>query len=163
MITKVAATLGLVMLLVMGAVHAPSSASAATGELVVNGGFEDPVVRVGSLSYSAAIPGWTLASGPALEVQHRIAGEPHGGNQHVELDSTGSSSMYQDIVTSSGGSYTVSFWVSPRPNVDAANNVLSAYWDGKLLETIRSGTGGSAMVWTQYAYTVTATSDLTRL
>ncbi|MBA2753300.1 MAG: hypothetical protein H0U40_02400 [Chloroflexia bacterium] len=163
MVTRVAATLGLVIMLLMGAIGAPSPASAAGSDLVANGGFEDPVVNTGSFAVLNAILGWTLAYGPGIEVQNRVAGTPNGGNQHVELDSRGSSAMYQDIATVPGVSYTVSFWVSPRPNVSAADNVLSASWDGGVLETISSGLGGSETVWVQYAYSVTATSSLTRL
>ena len=47
--------------------------------------------------------------------------------------------------------------------MSAADNVLSASWDGGLLQTVSSGAGGSATVWSHFSYTVTATSTVTRL
>lgn len=163
MVTRMSAAMALVMLLLMGAIGAPSPASAAASELVVNGGFEQSALPLDSWEVFLSLPGWTLAYGSGIELQNANAGAAHGGTHKVELDSHSSSAMYQDIATIPGLSYTVSFWVSPRPGVEAEDNVLSASWDGALLDTIYSGEGGAETVWTQYAYTVTATSSLTRL
>ena len=162
MVTRVAATLGLVIMLVIGAIGAPARTSAAGADLVVNGGFEQPMLSPGSFGVFGAIEDWTTAYGAGIELQNAIF-VAHGGAQVVELDSHSSSAMYQDIATVPGVSDTVSFWVSPRPGVNAEDNVLSASWDGRRLGTISSGPGGSVTAWTQYAYTVTATSSLTQL
>jgi len=150
-------------MLAIGSIGGPAPASAAASELMINGGFEQANLPLNSWDVFPTITGWSTAYGAGIEFQNANAGAAHTGTYKVELDSYNSSAMYQDITTIPGLSYTVSFWVSPRPGVSAADNVLSASWNGGLLETIYSGVGGSATVWTQYAYTVTATSTVTRL
>src|SRR4051794_9369740 len=75
------------------------TANTATAGLVTNGSFEADPVPFGSFTYLPAITGWTLASGPAIEIQNHVAGTPFDGNQFVELDSSANSSMYQDLAT----------------------------------------------------------------
>jgi hypothetical protein len=136
----------------------PSSAI----NLVVNGSFEAPAISPGSYAIFTSIPGWTSTMGDGIEIQNNVAGSPFDGNQHVELDSNNPSNMYQDIATSIGGSYLLSFGYSPRAGV--ADNRIEVYWDGSLLDTLNlSGVGNPNTVWNTYSYSVGATSNLTRL
>src|ERR1022692_3309196 len=70
--------------------------------IVVNGSFELPALSNGSWSLFSTIPGWDLASGPYIEVQNHVAGNPFDGNQFVELDSTAES-----VLLTSAGVYGV--------------------------------------------------------
>ena len=129
--------------------------------IVVNGSFEMPDVPTGSFGLFGSIPGWTLASGPSIEIQDRVAGTPFQGNQFLELDSTGNSSVYQDLSTTPG-LYTLSFAFSPRPGVAA--NSMQVFWNGSPLTTINvTGTGLPDTSWTVYSFGVTATGSTTRL
>src|SRR4051794_35970135 len=129
--------------------------------IVVNGGFEAPTVAMGSFTLFISIPGWTLASGPSIELQNHAAGSPFEGQQFLELDSNGESSVFQDLVTTPG-TYTLSFAFSPRPAV--AVNAMQVFWNGSLLDTLNaSGTGLANTQWTTHTYTVTATGSTTRL
>lgn len=111
-----------------------------------------------------SIPGWSTASGPGIELQNNNAGTQHGGEQNVELDSNGSSAIYQDIATIPGVSYKVSYWFSPRPGTSEADNVLQFSWDGSVIDVISaSGADLADTSWTQYTYTLVATSAWTRL
>ena len=82
------------------------AASSVTGiraaNIVVNGSFENPVLPTGTYSLLSSIPGWTLASGPSIEIQNHVAGSPFDGQQYLELDSSGESSVFQDLVTTPG-------------------------------------------------------------
>lgn len=158
-------------------------------QLVINGGFEAPVVTTGdqwdifpsgtpNLAWSAK---WVRNSGgPAIanaELHKGVNGwNPHGGSQHTELDSdfggpTSSQSgedasvqLFQDLPTKVGHEYTVSFWTSPRPGQGASENVIKAEMGGTELETItEDGSANGNTVWTEHTYTFTATSTLSRL
>jgi hypothetical protein len=129
--------------------------------IVVNGGFESPDIPSGSFSLLPSIPGWTLASGPSIEIQDHTAGSPFEGQQFLELDGSGNSSIFQDLVTVPGA-YVLSFAFSPRPGV--AVNSMDVRWNGSLLATVSaSGTGLADTQWITHTYNVTATGALTRL
>jgi len=129
--------------------------------IVVNGSFENPVLPTGTYSLLSSIPGWTLASGPSIEIQNQVAGSQFDGQQFLELDSSGESSVYQDLETSPG-TYFLSFAFSPRPTV--AVNSIQVFWNGSLLDTVNaSGTGLADTQWITHTYTVTATENTTRL
>lgn len=138
----------------------------ASANLVVNGDFEAPTIPGGTYEIfpPPPVPGWTLSSGPGIEIQNHIAGSPYTGNQFVELDSTANSSMYQDLATAAGERYTLSFAYSPRPGVAADSNGIDVFWDGSLIASLAlSGVGNGDTVWQVYSFDVTATGAATRL
>jgi hypothetical protein len=151
------------------ALFAVACALAATGslakaDLVTNGSFESPVIPSGSYAIFGSIPGWTTSSGPGIEIQNHIAGSPYHLDQFVELDSDSNSSMYQDLVTVAGQTYTLSFAYSPRPGVSDESNGIDLLWDGSLVTNIAlNGIGNGDTVWTVYSFNLVATSSLTRL
>lgn len=142
--------------------------------LIVNGGFETPDVSTGGYAiYTNADVGstsWTIESGNGLEIQDHAAGDPHGGNQLAELDSTNSSAISQTITTVAGGNYNLSFWYSPRPGRPAGDNTIGAkvkvVSNGTLLvdQIIGAGAvGGSNTVWQQFNYNFTAADTSTKI
>lgn len=139
--------------------------SANATPIVVNGSFELPNIPTGSFAlFPGGIPGWTVSSGPSIELQDHVAGLPFAGDQHVELDSTANSAMLQLLATSPGESFILSFAYSPRPGVSAASNGIQVFFDGSLLDTlILSGIGNPNTVWAVHSYGVTATAASTPL
>ena len=162
------------------------------GNIVVNGGFEEPVVMTEEkwdIYTSGEIPGWSVEWMPGpdmyegymrpsdayIELQRRVfdwtAAE---GSQWAELDSDwdgpvngltrepASIRIYQDLVTVPGEQYQLKFYFSPRPNTDASNNVLKVTWDGIDIDVI-SLAGGSDTTWMYHTYTLTATGYYTRI
>ncbi|AOX00751.1 hypothetical protein BJP34_16035 [Moorena producens PAL-8-15-08-1] len=138
-----------------------SQASALAAEnLVVNGSFEEPTVKL--LGYPKSVPGWQLSAGPAVEFQQGIAGAAYDGGQLVELDGLAVSGIYQDIPTEAGKTYKLTFAFSPRPNV--ADNKLNVSWgDTTVAQLDKSGEGLWDTDWQVYTYDLKATSDSTRL
>lgn len=133
-------------------------------ELLVNGSFELPVIGPGTFAVFATIPGWTSTtpSPGGIEVQRSVAGSPFSGLQHVELDSFVPSNMFQDVVTTPGGLYRVSFAYSPRPGV--LDNGIQVFWDGVLQTTLAaSGVGNNNTSWTVFQFDLPATLASTRL
>jgi hypothetical protein len=141
-----------------------SLANIASADIVINGGFEDPVIPTGTFSYLPSIPGWTLASGPAIEIQNHVAGTPFAGQQFVELDSSANGSMYQNLTTVAGQTYRLSFAYSPRPGVAESSNGIDIIWGGSDLGIIKqTGIGHADTVWGVRTFSLVATSSLTRL
>lgn len=139
-------------------------AGAARADMIVNGGFEAPVIANPSFSTFQAIPGWTTAFGPGIEVQNHVAGSPFAGNQFVELDSSANSGMYQDLATVAGQAYRLSFAYSPRPGVAANSTGIDVLWGGSTVSSLAlNGVGLSDTAWQVYTLDLTATSSLTRL
>ena len=129
--------------------------------MIINGGFENPVV-VGS-SVFGSIPGWT-ASGPGVEIQNGgIAGDPNGGVQLAELDSSGNSGISQAIATASGAWYNLSFFYSGAPYSNISTNGIMINWDGGFLDEIKEHNGTNNTKWTAHSYLVMATSTTTSL
>jgi hypothetical protein len=84
-------------------------------ELLVNGDFESPAFSADGWGVFTTIEGWRTSFGPGIEIQRHVAGQPHTGAQHVELDSHASSGMVQDVPTMDGEVYEIRFALSARP------------------------------------------------
>lgn len=115
-------------------------AGAAT--IVQNGSFETPVPgnsrglinnsvygnmpnTGGGWDIWRSLPGWTLASGPGIEVQtNRTLGtiDAQDGKYYLELDSTANSAI-QQFINLAVGRYQLSFYYSPRTNVVGDNGI----------------------------------------
>ena len=141
----------------------PPPAPSPSGELVINGGFESPALAPGSWDVFGRVPGWMRSSGPGIEIQHGVAGAPFAGNQHVELDSHGASSMFQWLKTQPGATYLVTYRVSPRPGIAAEDNALEVSWDGDVIDRYVSDRVVGETEWELRAMLVTASSNATRL
>lgn len=93
-----------------------TSAGAAT---ILNGSFED--IGSGTLNgngwnHFSGIPGWT--GDPNIEIQSaQTLGsiDAQHGNYYAELDTNQDAGIYQDVALDAG-SYSLSFWYSPRVN-----------------------------------------------
>jgi len=134
----------------------------AQQSLVTNGGFEEP--QIGKpWAVPATIPGWQTVSGAGPELQTSSVGwRPLEGTQMVELDSTRSTTIAQDLNTRPGGVYELSVSFSPRPKV--VDNRIGVYWNGQQLAVLdASGAGSSATNWQRFTYRVTATGATTEL
>lgn len=137
---------------------------AAAVNLVTNGSFESPDIPTKSYRFLSSIPGWSLVTGSKgrIEVQDRVAGSPFDGFQFVELDSTAVTGIFQDLATTVGQKYELTFAFSPRPTV--AQNILNINWGGNLVDSFSaSGVGFSNTNWNTYTYELVATSATTRL
>jgi hypothetical protein len=146
---------------------APSSAAADPPTLrnaVVNGGFERPLVPLGTSHPFPVIRGWRLAFGPDIEIQNRVAGDPESGRQFVELDSDASSGIWQRVPTRPGRLYRLQLFFSPRPGTSAAENVLVVHWRRFVVGRISAdGRGLRNTAWRMYAFKVRATRTSTRI
>ncbi len=135
----------------------------AHANLITNGSFESNVQANHTWNNYLNLTGWTGGK-YGIELRNNVAGAAYDGTNFVELDTYANSSMWQDIATIVGQSYTLSFAYSPREGVAASSNGISVLWNGALIaNNTGSGIGKSGNVWSIYSYTVKATGTITRL
>jgi hypothetical protein len=123
----------------------------ARGGLVVNGGFESGDTTGWTINYAFA-SGYPEAYGPA-----------HSGDYALELNAYiegDYDEIYQDIATTVGATYTMSFWLK-NAQTQPEYNDFQALWDETtLLDTLKNS---PAFDYAQYSFTVTATSATSRI
>jgi VCBS repeat-containing protein len=102
---------------------------------------------------SGDLTGW-VASDPGVETQFLgIGGEL--GNYAARLAPTGSvQTLYQNVATTPGQLYTVSFYIAGDP--EATSNEVVVTWDGETQVVVSNDFGG----FTQYSFTVLANASL---
>jgi hypothetical protein len=143
--------------------------------LLENGSFESHVVK-GSWDLFDEIPGWSLISGPGIELQRGVGGwDAFDGEQWLELDAdengpgggsfqgeTGSSSIMQSVQTGLGQQYLLTISFSARPGV--SDNHLIVSWDDEVvIDRSASGTGLSNTVWETITVMVMGSGNLSTL
>jgi Ca2+-binding RTX toxin-like protein/carbon monoxide dehydrogenase subunit G len=129
--------------------------------LIVNGSFETAVVGDNSNQLFNAVTGWTADTG-----QIQIKGDGYGGQyadegtQFADLDAdTGIDSFHQDIQTTNGQSYQLSFDAEARSGYATTTQTANVYWNGALIDSFDpSGTS-----YETHTYSVVGTGGLDRL
>ena len=91
--------------------------------LLDNGSFEDSVIS-SNWALRDSIPGWTNETNNKFELQRGILGGASDGAQHLELASTGNSTISQTVDTVPGDVYSLTFAFAGRPNTIEAENAL---------------------------------------
>lgn len=144
---------------------AAAAVQAAPVNLLVNGSFESTAVLNGNWVNVANIPGWQVQSGPGtgFEVRNNVVGAAHGGNNYIELDTNGNTTIVQLIDNLlPGAGYTLDFWYSPRVGQPASTNGLAVYWNNSLIDSFTAA-GSNVNVWVEHSYQVQATAGTNRL
>jgi PEP-CTERM motif/Protein of unknown function (DUF642) len=139
----------------------PVVASADPINLLTNGGFEATAQNNGTWNIYANLPGWT-GGAAGIEVRNNIAGSAFEGNNYVELDTTGNSSITQNVATINGAQYDLSFAYSGRPGVGAATNAIEVLWNNQSLGVIAQQ-GGAAHNWQTFQFSVTGAATSSSL
>lgn len=161
---------------VVAAVGFTTHTYAGVGDnLLVNGSFEEHIVA-GSWDLFEDIPGWTLESGPGVELQRGVGGwNAFDGEQWLELDAdqngpgggylkgeTGSTSLSQEIQTVLGQYYLLTLSFSPRPGVE--DNHLVVQWNhDTIIDLTANGIGQSNTNWQQISVLVEGAGGSSKL
>lgn len=137
-----------------------------SADLIVNGGFESPAVP-GFISVTApsSFSGWTVLSG-GVDIVSSDFYNASSGIQSLDLNTIVSGSISQDLATTPGQEYFLSFAFAANPLPDdpswpaPAIKVMEAHWNTSLLGTFsQDSTGHTATVvgWIVHIYTVIGT------
>jgi hypothetical protein len=149
----------------------------AHANLITNGGFETPVVPIGSftnfLTGSTAMSGWTV-TGPEVSIvsttdtEFGVSFPAEQGSQWLDLTGDGSNvfeGVRQTVATTAGTGYTLSFWVGnysghvghgPTSNVGLQIN-------GSNAGSFENSTPSNILAWRQFTYNFTATGASTSI
>ena len=127
--------------------------SKESGNLVVNGSFEDTPVKANSYGLYSQIKGWSMISGAGFQVdrRERQIGNAADGSAWIELDANGqNSTIGQNVDTVTGEDYTISvdFTSGGRNRQSTA---IDVFWAGRRIDTL---TGGGKGNWKTYRYQV---------
>ncbi len=135
--------------------------------IVKNGDFEEPIVSPNAfVEYNAghSFQGWAVASG-SVDLIGSYWLSAHG-NQSLDLDGSNAGTIYQDLPTSSGTSYTLSFYLAGNPVCAPPVKQMQVWWGSTLVATLSfdiTGHSTITMGWQKHSYKVQATSSIIRL
>jgi choice-of-anchor C domain-containing protein len=119
----------------------------AETNLVLNGGFESPVVGSPWATVGAGngLTGWTINYG-SIDLIHG-GWQSHLGDQSIDLAGDSPSKISQTINTADlGATYTLSFWLAGNPYTPAKGvKGLNVYWDGALIKSTSFDTTYTSM------------------
>jgi len=155
-------------------------ASGASGNLIVNGSFENPAFAGSHITYfspTTAITGWTVSGpGTVVIVKAPDAGFAtgnstfnfaHHGDYYLDLSGNGQphATISQTVTTVFGQAYELSFWIGAS-NQNAPAATIGVRLDG-IGTFVNAALTPSAPLtninWTRYAYTFIADSTSTTL
>ena len=118
-----------------------AAASDAPENLLTNGSFENPVVEDDSYQNYGSVDGWTAISGGRIELwrSHRDINATDGFN-FLELDNAdGQDGFFQDVQTSAGQEYTLTFDARLREAANTSSQGIEILWNGVVVATFTPG------------------------
>lgn len=122
--------IGLVLLLIcVGTVSAET-------ELVVNGGFESPVVGSpwNTIGAGNGLTGWTISpSSGSIDLDHG-GWQSHSGDQSIDLSGNSPATISQTINTEKDKTYVLKFWLAGNSYSPDPKSV-NVYWDGNKVDS----------------------------
>lgn len=148
--------------------------------LIQNGSFEDittPARRGGHHHHhhhhdrhaargGAEVLGWQVADGPGPDVISSPWRPAADGQRYIELDGSRArdtnSAIYQDVPTTDGATFLLSFSYAAPPFSRAHSNGIEVLWDGEVIDVITAD-GGRGMDWQTFTYELKGAGDATRL
>lgn len=136
-------------------------------DLVQNGDFEAIDAGNDFITYRAtqSFMGWVVDLGSVdLSGPRWMAAT---GKQSIDLTgSPGQGAISQTLRTQSGRTYRLRFALAGNPECERGTKQIEVWWGNRLVDTITFDTRGRSntnMGWRYYEYTVTASSNQTRL
>jgi uncharacterized protein DUF642/PEP-CTERM motif-containing protein len=159
-------------LIALGTLSAVTWQRALGGNIVVNGGFETPVVTdfyFDTYSAGQSFTGWTVGQGSVAlytdQYNPALSDVPYQGNQALQLNTQGGNgSIYQDLVTTPGTTYELSIAFASNPFASGSGS-MDVAWGSATVASLSAAPSHdfTNLGWVVESYTVTATQGITRL
>ncbi|MEN9405086.1 MAG: hypothetical protein RLY47_45 [Candidatus Parcubacteria bacterium] len=144
--------------------------------LIENFGFETPIVVANGGAWEqfangTPLLGWvadlvnTTTDAP-LEIQSGYSGwvGHDGSEQYAELDSTAPTTISQDVPTTPGNKYRLTYWRAARPGTEPTNNANRALVDGVEVDSnVFASVGGNPDWYPSPVIEFTAANTLTNI
>ncbi len=145
----------------VGSVLASALFASTAQAQVVNGSFEANSQANGTWNIYSNLVGWQGGAG-GIELRNNVAGAAYDGSNYIELDTT-QNSLASQVLTTTPGSYILSFAYSAREHVNAASNGIEAWWNGSLVASLTGNGSNSGNNWALYSYMVQGGSPTSTL
>ncbi|MBK9021412.1 MAG: FxDxF family PEP-CTERM protein [Sulfuritalea sp.] len=145
----------------VGSVLASALFASTAQAQVVNGSFEANSQANGTWNIYSNLVGWQ-GGAFGIELRNNVAGAAYDGNNYIELDTT-KNSLASQVLTTTPGSYILSFAYSARERINAASNGIEAWWNGSLVATLTGNGSNSGNSWGLYSYVVQGASPVSTL
>jgi len=134
----------------------------------INGGFEQDCTSFPFCLSDGGLPGWTFSAG-SVDVVNQAYWDAHSGSWSIDTDGSNGDSavtMSQDICTTVGNTYVVTFWMSPNHDVNTPGSTfslqVSATGAASQINTVtRLGNGDPYVHYYEQTYTFVATAHQT--
>ncbi|WP_025869766.1 DUF642 domain-containing protein [Methylobacillus glycogenes] len=145
-----------------------ASAGVQAANIVQNGSFEADNIGNAAWTYLNSVTGWQsngvfeIQKGATQGGQAGFNAEAYDGIQYLELNSTKLTSVWQNLSTVNGASYTLSFAFSGRPDTpNGLKSTFEVYWgDVKLINSSAKAKSD----WVEYTFEdLVATGSNTQL
>jgi Protein of unknown function (DUF642) len=152
------------------------ASQASAQNLIGNGGFEQPVVPVGSataFTNGQTFPKWTIVGAKgnvSVSSGQQVIGGIHylakAGQQWIDLtgslDGGAPIGVQQIVTTTIGQAYTLTFSIGTVYYVGGASTIVHALVDGVTAMTATTfQDGGTDQVWKTFSFTFTAAKEKT--
>ncbi|MDP1660381.1 MAG: GC-type dockerin domain-anchored protein [Phycisphaerales bacterium] len=141
--------------------------AAVAQNIVVNGGFESPVVTTG---WAQRLPGavfgsWTVDSTGQGVAHVGSFGNPFAveGLQSVELNFYQACGISQVVPTTGGGHYRLAFFLAGQLNAGPDVKHMRIDWDGAEVATVTWDRAAAGGAWEPHAFNLTASGPFTTL
>lgn len=134
-----------------------STCAHANANQVQDGSFESIVVANGTWTNVNSVGAWSSDSN-GIEVRNNVEGTAFDGNNFIELDTYGNSSVFQQLTTKPGQSYLLSFAWADRAGVPLSSQGLEVLWHGQVI-----GSFNGSADWKVEQLTVKALTRVTEL
>lgn len=157
-------------------------ASPARANLIIDGGFETPVIAAGTytaFSVGQTLGDWTVIGtaaqqAPAVAIVSSTFTEPpdppyintsQEGNQWIDLTGVavnGPNGVQQTVATTVGVKYELSFWIGNVSGLDRGPVTnIEAFVDGVSLGIFTNSTPGTILAWSEFTEEFTASGSST--
>jgi choice-of-anchor C domain-containing protein len=151
----------------LAVIAAYAALASAQHNLLVDGGFESPPFTGGFVTVGAGAKfgAWTVGTG-TIDRLNSPRWRSYDGGRSVDLNGGGPGSVYQDIATVAGTTYTLEFAMAGNPEGDKGVKRMSVRWGGTEVARRSFNTQGhtnTSMGWGLHRYTVRASAAKTRL
>jgi choice-of-anchor C domain-containing protein len=159
-VIALAAWLVLASTTLVGTASASVATPAASGNLIKNGGFEEPPCS-SVCEYSTgstAISHWTVG-GNSVDIVNASYFQPAQGSQSLDLAGSTSGSLTQKVATTSGTLYLLKWEMAGNPVCGQPVKVMHVSWDGTVVGSFKFDTSGhstASMGWVERHLTVKA-------
>lgn len=132
---------------------------------LINGGFETPDINSSSnivvFAGSPILVGWQISGGSGIDLVSSLWA-PSEGSQSISLNWINPTTISQQIATTAGQQYSLSFDMAAEVFGGAALRTMDVLWNNSVIASPQfsyTGQGPTSMGWVSFSYSVIGTGS----